>query len=151
MANQSEIVAALGEWSTASGPLYRRLASALRRAIERGELGAGQRLPPERSLALLLSVSRSTVVTAYDELRDQGVLRSRQGSGTFVPTGEQPLWRGTRPPLVVQSAAMSGLDSGARGGLDIAVADQRETIELAVAAPPGTATLEKWKPHKRFH
>ena len=137
MANQSEIVAALGEWSTASGPLYRRLASALRRAIERGELGAGQRLPPERSLALLLSVSRSTVVTAYDELRDQGVLRSRQGSGTFVPTGEQPLWRGARPPLVVQSAAMSGLDSGARGGLDIAVADEREIIELAVAAPPG--------------
>jgi DNA-binding transcriptional MocR family regulator len=41
-------------------------------------------LPTERSLAVELSVSRSTVVAAYDLLRGEGWLESRQGSGTWV-------------------------------------------------------------------
>jgi DNA-binding transcriptional MocR family regulator len=41
-------------------------------------------LPTERALAVELSVSRSTVVAAYDLLRGEGWLESRQGSGTWV-------------------------------------------------------------------
>jgi DNA-binding transcriptional MocR family regulator len=75
----------LGGWtSAASGPLYRRLAEALRAAIRRGEMPSGTRLPTERALAAELSVSRSTVVAAYDLLRGEGWLESRQGSGTWV-------------------------------------------------------------------
>jgi DNA-binding GntR family transcriptional regulator len=58
----SRLVSQLGPWSTRTGPLYRRLAEALRAAIERGELPMGTRLPPERVLARLLDVSRTTVV-----------------------------------------------------------------------------------------
>jgi DNA-binding transcriptional MocR family regulator len=76
---------ALTGWtSAASGPLYRRLAEAIRAAIRRGELSSGTRLPTERALAAELSVSRSTVVAAYDLLRGEGWLESRQGSGTWV-------------------------------------------------------------------
>jgi DNA-binding transcriptional MocR family regulator len=64
--------------------LYRRLAEAIRAAIRRGELSSGTRLPTERALAVELSVSRSTVVAAYDLLRGEGWLESRQGSGTWV-------------------------------------------------------------------
>jgi DNA-binding transcriptional MocR family regulator len=72
-------------WTTAGdGPLYRRLAEAIRAAIRRGELASGSRLPTERALAVDLSVSRSTVVAAYDLLRGEGWLESRQGSGTWV-------------------------------------------------------------------
>jgi DNA-binding transcriptional MocR family regulator len=76
---------ALTGWTSAGGgPLYRRLAEAIRAAIRRGELPSGTRLPTERALAVELSVSRSTVVAAYDLLRDEGWLESRQGSGTWV-------------------------------------------------------------------
>jgi DNA-binding transcriptional MocR family regulator len=72
-------------WTGASaGPLYRRLAEAIRAAIRRGEMPSGTRLPTERALASELSVSRSTVVAAYDLLRGEGWLESRQGSGTWV-------------------------------------------------------------------
>jgi DNA-binding transcriptional MocR family regulator len=47
-------------------------------------LPSGTRLPTERAFAVELSVSRSTVVAAYDLLRGEGWLESRQGSGTWV-------------------------------------------------------------------
>jgi DNA-binding transcriptional MocR family regulator len=75
----------LAGWtSLGSGPLYRRLAEAIRAAIRRSEMPSGTRLPTERALAAELSVSRSTVVAAYDLLREEGWLESRQGSGTWV-------------------------------------------------------------------
>ena len=46
-------------------PLYGHLASLLESAIARGELPSGARLPPERELASRLSISRTTVVSAY--------------------------------------------------------------------------------------
>ena len=74
----------LGHWSSRPGPLYRRLADALRDGMERGEIGTGTRLPPERVFARQLAVSRTTVVQAYDLLRGEDWLESRQGSGTWV-------------------------------------------------------------------
>ncbi|MCC5948479.1 MAG: PLP-dependent aminotransferase family protein [Nitriliruptoraceae bacterium] len=71
------------------GPLYRLLSDALKRAIDRGEIPLGTVLPPERSLARSLSVSRATVVAAYDRLKAERWLESRQGSGTWVRTPSQ--------------------------------------------------------------
>ena len=68
------------------GPLYRLLADAMKRAIDRGEVPLGTVLPPERALARSLSVSRATVVSAYDRLKAEGWLVSRRGSGTWVRT-----------------------------------------------------------------
>ena len=78
------LVDQLGPWSERAGPLYRRLAEALRATIEAGEIDVGTRLPPERVLARQLAVSRTTVVQAYDLLRSDDWLESRQGSGTWV-------------------------------------------------------------------
>ncbi len=77
-------VAALGRWTEGTGPVYRRLAAAVRASIGRGEIRAGERLPSERALAARLAVSRTTVVAAYDELRKDRRIESRQGSGTRV-------------------------------------------------------------------
>ena len=74
----------LGRWSAGSGPLYRRLADAVRTAIARGDIAPDTRLPAERVLARTLTVSRSTVVSAYDLLFSEGLLVRRQGSGTRV-------------------------------------------------------------------
>ncbi|HEY6866292.1 MAG TPA: PLP-dependent aminotransferase family protein [Candidatus Eisenbacteria bacterium] len=74
----------LAEWQRGEGPLYQRLAAALRAAIERGDVTAGARLPAQRVLARWLEVSRTTVVMAYDALAGEGWLEGRQGSGTTV-------------------------------------------------------------------
>lgn len=74
----------LGSWAEGPGPVYRRLALAIRTAIERGEIPPDSRLPSERRLAERLSVSRTTVVSAYQDLRAGQWIQSRQGSGTRV-------------------------------------------------------------------
>jgi DNA-binding transcriptional MocR family regulator len=81
------IASALGSWSSNAGPLYKRLAAAIRGAIESGALPHGETLPPERKLAQALAVSRGTVVAAYDSLREVGLIESRQGSGSRVRGG----------------------------------------------------------------
>jgi len=81
----------LGRWPTADGALYRLLAARIGRLADTGELPAGVRLPPERTLATALSVSRNTVALAYQVLRDEGMAASRQGSGTrLVPHRTTP-------------------------------------------------------------
>ena len=75
---------ALGDWKAGAGSAYRRLASAIRARAEAGALAVGARLPAERSLASALGVSRTTVVAAYELLRQEGWLESRRGSGSRV-------------------------------------------------------------------
>ena len=73
----------LSGWeSETDGPLSTRLATALHQLSQLGDLPSGVMLPPQRVLATALGVSRSTVNGAYTELRDSGVLVSRQGSGS---------------------------------------------------------------------
>lgn len=65
-------------------PLYRQIYDSIRRSILAGEVEPGTRLPASRTLAEQLSVSRLTVVNAYDQLLAEGYLEGRQGSGTYV-------------------------------------------------------------------
>ncbi|OKI02158.1 GntR family transcriptional regulator [Streptomyces sp. CB02923] len=74
----------LGRWSAGRGPLYLLLAARLRRLVDEGELLPGTALPPDRVLAATLAVGRGTVVAAYDQLRQEGRITRRQGSGTRV-------------------------------------------------------------------
>jgi GntR family transcriptional repressor for pyruvate dehydrogenase complex len=61
-----------------------RLAERLTVQIESGTLQPGDRLPTELQLADVHGVSRTVVREAVHQLRSQGLLRSRQGSGVFV-------------------------------------------------------------------
>ena len=65
-------------------PLYRQLYEALRACLLAGHLAPGGRLPPTRTMALQLGVSRFTVVAAFEQLLAEGYLCGRPGSGTFV-------------------------------------------------------------------
>ncbi len=81
----SEALAArLGRWTRGDGTLARRLARGIEALIATGELRPGDRLPPERALAAAGSVSRGTVVAAYADLADGGLVERRQGSGTRI-------------------------------------------------------------------
>ena len=78
------VVRQLGVWSSGKGPLQQKLARALMEVVRHGGIAPGLRLPSERALAAALKISRTTVVAAYDALRELGWVESRSGSGTRV-------------------------------------------------------------------
>ena len=65
-------------------PNHRRVYETIRRAITEQVLPSGSRLPSTRSLAVDLSVSRNTILAAFDQLLDEGYVSARTGSGTYV-------------------------------------------------------------------
>lgn len=74
----------LPDLSRHSGVKYQAIADAIGSAIERGELGGGDRLPPQRELALRLGVDLTTVTKAYDAARQRGLIEARGRAGSFV-------------------------------------------------------------------
>src|SRR5215212_1496281 len=64
--------------------LQQQLYNRLRDDILAGRLRPGEHLPPSRSLAVQLAVSRTTIVLVYDQLVAEGYAEARQGAGTFV-------------------------------------------------------------------
>ena len=99
---------AMQAWHTtldrAAGPLYRCIADAIGRAVARGELKPGDRLPPHRILAVELGVDLTTVTRAYTEARRRGLLDATVGSGTFVSAG------------AIRAGAEAGNGAGVPGG-----------------------------------
>ncbi|MGW4033049.1 GntR family transcriptional regulator [Streptomyces sp. NPDC004838] len=63
---------------------YRRVADKLRKEINSKTYAPGERLPTQEALAGKYEVSRATVLQALDLLREEGLIVTRQGSGTFV-------------------------------------------------------------------
>ncbi len=71
---------------------FKRLAAELAQLI--AETPAGDRLPSEPALARQLGVSRATLREAMRAFEGQGLLRRRQGVGTFVVGQQQVLESG---------------------------------------------------------
>lgn len=74
-------------------PKYRRIAGEWRDRIRSGEYAPGAQLPPKAAMMEDYKVSLGTVNDALKVLRDEGLIETRQGSGTFVsdPLPEQTL------------------------------------------------------------
>ena len=65
-------------------PLFQQMNTQIRQAVLSGRLPSHIRLPSSRVLALDIGVSRTTVVTAFEQLIAEGYLESRVGAGTYV-------------------------------------------------------------------
>jgi DNA-binding transcriptional regulator YhcF (GntR family) len=80
-------------------PIGVQLAWALRARIGDGRLAPGQRLPGLRELAEMLGINANTARAVYQRLEQEGLIDSRQGTGTFVASVTQ------EPSAVGQIAA----------------------------------------------
>jgi GntR family transcriptional regulator len=69
---------------TADEPLFQQLARQVRAAVIRGEVSPGDRLPAARDLAGSLEINLHTVLHAYQDLRDEGLIELRRGRGALV-------------------------------------------------------------------
>ncbi|MGP3937027.1 MocR-like pyridoxine biosynthesis transcription factor PdxR [Nonomuraea sp. KM88] len=88
-------------------PLHRQIEASIRASVRAGRLRAGASLPPTRTLAACLGVSRGVVVEAYQQLVAEGYLASRSGGYTQVAA--------SMPPAAGARTAASTARPAARG------------------------------------
>src|SRR5690554_3098114 len=98
-----------------AGPLYIVIADAIAADIRAGKLLPGQRLPPQRALAIKLKIDFTTVSRAYALAREKGLVDARVGQGTFVlrkvlPDDTEPsvVDMSMNLPPPINDAALSG-------------------------------------------
>ncbi len=72
-------------------PLYAQLAAGVRTDAAEGRLRPGDRLPAAREVAESLGVNLHTVLRAYQELRDEGLVDMRRGRGAVITDAAGPL------------------------------------------------------------
>jgi DNA-binding transcriptional MocR family regulator len=139
--NDQDVVDAITPWlPPTDGPLRAHLSLAIRQAIGTGQLPQGIRLPPERTLAAALHVSRPTISGVIDELRTAGLISSRQGSGSWVTGGTVA----TSPPLpfveLVQSTGSIDLASATAPDASLLPPIRVETADLLSVEPANGLT-----------
>lgn len=105
-------------------PVYRQLARILREQIAAGQLHAGEALPSEASLSQQFDVGRDAVRDALALLRNDGLVITTRGIGTFV-----------RGPAADVEVVRVG--AGTRVAARVATSDER--VRLGI--PEGTAVL----------
>ena len=114
--------------------LTRQLYEALRQRVLDGRLVSGTRLPATRDLATALSISRNSVVRAYDQLYAEGFIESRVGDGTYV--AQLPM------PQKLSTKVSTGLSTGLSPGLSTKCANLPEDLDDEVIHSAGLARVK---------
>jgi len=71
-------------------PLFDQVAASVRADVLTGRLSPGDRLPAARELAEALEINLHTVLRAYQQLRDEGLIDLRRGRGAVVSAAAAP-------------------------------------------------------------
>lgn len=132
-----------------------RIADDLREAITNGSLAPGEKLLPVRTLAEQYGVSRNTAVKAITQLRNEGLIVTKYGSGAYVREahpirrlGPDRYARSRWANVTVEAYTDERLDGGpvAQHGhqtqeVNLVEADDRTATALGVE--PGTLVVER--------
>lgn len=132
-------------------PIYQQIIDEFKRAVARGELVPGDRIPSQRDLATEARVNPNTVQRAYREMEWMGLVETLRGQGTFVAQAPE-LLASLREDMAraavdrfVQDMAALGFASDAilnmaAASLHAAGKDRDDSSSTAPAAP-GTTVL----------
>lgn len=138
-------------------PLYRQVAESIRDLVERGAVGAGERLPATRELAGRLGLNRATVSSAYAVLEQSGVIEGHVGRGSFVagrfspaPDGKMD-WESILPPIAPLAGSSHGITisfANSRPAADaFPLAQFRRLSKQVVDGPEASGILQLGSPH----
>lgn len=109
-------------------PIFQQIYLALREAVVANTLAPVSKLPSSRDLALRLKVSRTSIVSAYDQLLAEGYAVGREGSGTYVSHDV--------PSAIVTPTRVAGANGTA----------SRQVVSVA-GARYGRQVPDHWPPH----
>ena len=127
-------------------PVFRQIYLQLRSAILSGALRPGTKLPSTRELAAQLDVSRSAVVSAFEQLLAEGYASGKKGAGTYIASDlPEPFGaihgRKKRPA----SAAKAAASSRERGGfVDVTTQSDERPFNLGRTLVDAR-TAELWR------
>ncbi|MEK3785199.1 GntR family transcriptional regulator [Paenibacillus sp. FSL K6-1230] len=102
-------------------PLYAQIKNQLRSLIIAGQIDEGTLLPSIREFASSLNCSVITVRRVYQDLEQEGLLRTRQGTGTFVARVGEDL---------KSSYKMNAVTNALEQAVDIGISVQCQEQEL---------------------
>jgi DNA-binding transcriptional MocR family regulator len=118
-------------------PIYLQICRGIKEMILSGTLPEGFRLPPERRLASALGVNRSTILSAYRELKADALVDSHVGRGTSVLARTRGGAATTAQPLPWRQLVRAGMtevqDPLLRDLLELA--ERPDVISLSVGLP----------------
>lgn len=129
-----------------STAIYKLVYQSLRSAILQGDLPFNCELPPTRSLAEALGLSRSTIIKSYELLQMEGIIKSLGGSGSVVSYKAEVI---STPALVSAKLGYPGMSK-----LGAAFYDNRNMVnpldDNYISFRPGLPPLdvfpvEQWK------
>ncbi|MBI9044985.1 MAG: PLP-dependent aminotransferase family protein [Anaerolineaceae bacterium] len=131
----------------ASTPLYYQVYEQLRFAILQRQLAGGVRLPSTRALSEELSVSRNTIVNAFEQLIAEGYIEGKIGSGSFVTSSlpDDILQMRNRQKIKANFVKSDGIfekQTLSRRGARIAKIPVVRGIRSACAFRPGVPALD---------
>ncbi|WP_329179564.1 GntR family transcriptional regulator [Streptomyces sp. NBC_01477] len=132
-------------------PKYQRIASGLRRDIESGRYGPGDRLPGENDLMAEHGVARMTARQALAVLQTEGLAEARKGAGVFVRVFQPIRRRGISRLSREQWGAGRSVWEADVGDRELAV----EVLEVVEGDAPDTVagvlgTSGVWLRRRRF-
>lgn len=112
------------QWD-ANVPIYRQIRSQVENRLLDGSLSVGDPLPSVRQMSAELSVNPLTVMRAYQQLVEEGLIEKRRGIGMHVaPGAPNKLLTGARSsfiedewPKILERIRQLGLDRSKLPGL----------------------------------
>jgi len=118
------------------------ISAELRERIERGDLSPGDALPPVRSLAADLGVNRNTVVAAYRQLAQAGLVEARGRGGTWVADRAPVAQEGYAADTVLRDVGTGNPDPSLIPDPTVALA--RSSRPVLYGEPVVDPGLEAW-------
>jgi GntR family transcriptional regulator/MocR family aminotransferase len=127
-------------------PVFRQIYLQLRSAILSGTLRPGTKLPSTRELAAQLGVSRSAVVSAFEQLLAEGYASGKKGAGTYIasdlPEPFAAIHGRRKRPVSAAKAAASSREPG--GFVDVTTQSDERPFNLGRTLVDAR-TAELWR------
>ncbi|WP_083451464.1 GntR family transcriptional regulator [Leucobacter celer] len=123
-------------------PIYAQIADSVRADIAGGRVGPGAALPPAREVATGLGINVHTVLRAYQQLRDEGLIDLKRRRGAVVTqraTGVAALRDEVR--RLVDRAAQLGVDAAALAALVESTAESGSAVDGRPGIGDGAAQV----------